>query len=93
VLASAGAGIITVLPIVKHIARTQPDRDHRPRWPHRPGPRPAGHRPAHRPVTRRLHHLHLVRNRQPRRSPLPPGADGSHRHLTAWRLPTALRTC
>jgi nitric oxide dioxygenase len=31
VLASAGAGIITVLPIVKHIARTQPDRDHRPR--------------------------------------------------------------
>lgn len=47
-LASAGAGITTVLPIVEHIARTQPERTvivaHAT---HRAGPRAAHHGAAH----------------------------------------------
>ena len=66
-LASAGAGITTVLPIVEHIARTQPQPhgDRRPRRPDRAGPRAARHRAARRSADRRLHRLHLVRDRRP----------------------------
>ena len=66
-LASAGAGITTVLPIVEHIARTQPERHghRRARRPDRAGPCAARDRAARRPPDRRLHRLYLVRNRRP----------------------------
>ena len=67
-LASAGAGITTVLPIVEHIARTQPDRTvivaHADRTAQDHALRDTVLHVGRQ--TRRLHRLHLVRNRRTR---------------------------
>jgi nitric oxide dioxygenase len=65
-LASAGAGITTVLPIVEQVAGTQPPAEGHccPRRPPRPRSRPARDRAASRSRDRRLHLVHLVRIRR-----------------------------
>ena len=87
-LASAGAGITTVLPIVEEIARPAPAQDHRcARRPCRQGSRIARDRAAHRPSDRRLHCLLLVREGRRRRHARSSGLHGSHGGAATRRRP------
>jgi nitric oxide dioxygenase len=86
-LATAGAGITTALPIVEHVARTQPNRKvivaHADQAAQ--GPCPARDRRARRAADRRLHDLQLVRVRRSGRQGIAAGSDGPLRSAATGR--------